>query len=312
MAISTINAATGLFDPYTRDKLSVAEVLKLALFGKPQFPKGTSLVDHSSSAAAADILDIKKQIRTAQVMCANFMGRRGVDFKGVFDTSNNDALASAFALSGTSGLGVTFPAATLRTITLRMISTNDADSFYQEVEQDVWGNDGTTPVLGDARLVKAFMLDAGVYQQMGRAHLRAAGDGTEKTDGTNSTGMAIAALTNGTAALTTPVARAVRCLGVNFASDTYDATKGCVPHVAILDGDGSARIDLGSADDGLVDTTPATGVLDVAVELFPPPQVKLALSTNDVQVHLNCSINDVFRHRIEVFVGPAIKNALSA
>lgn len=309
MAVSTIAAATGLFDPYTRDKLSISEVLKLALFSKPQFPTGTSLSAQSGSDAAADILQVRKETRTAQIMCAHLMGRRGVDFKGVYDTSNADALASAFVLGS---LGVTFPAATLRTIYLRMISTNNADSYYQEVEQDVWGNDGTTPVLGDARLVKAFMIDAGVYQQYGRAHLRSAQDGTEKTDGTNSTGMSIAALTNGTAALTTPVARAMRVLGVNFASDTYDATKGTVPHVAVADGDGSARIDLGSADDGLVDTTPAAGVIDVAVELFPPPQIKLVLNTAAVEVHINCSINDVFRHRIEAFIGPALTNALSA
>lgn len=309
MAVSAIIAATGLFDPYTRDKLSIAEVLRLALFGKPQFPKGTSLASQSGSSAASDITDIKKQIRTAQVMCAHMMGRRGVDFKGVYDTSDNAALAEAFDLTD---LGVTFPAATLRRIKLFMVSTNNAESIYQEIEQDVWGNDGTTPKLGDARLIDAFKILSGTYAKMGRVHMRTDGTGAETTDGTTNSGTSVAGLTNGTGVLTTPLARAVKVLGSNYGADTYDATKGCVPHVAVLDGDGSARVDLGSADDGLVDTTPAAGVLDVELELWPQAQVQLVMNSTHVEVHLRTNVADVYRHRIEVFIGPALGNPLSA
>lgn len=309
MAVSAINAATGLFDPYTRDKLSIAEVLKLALFGKPQFPKGTSLATQSGSTAASDITDIKKQVRTAQVMCARLTGRQGADFKGVYDTSDNAALAEAFDLTD---LGVTFPAATMRTIQLRMVSSNSAETIVQVVEQEVWGNDGTTPKLGDAKLVDAYKILSGAYAKLGRVHMRTDGAGAETTDGTTNSGTSVAGLTNGTGVLTTPLARAVKVLGSNYGADTYDATKGCVPHVAVLDGDGSARVDLGSADDGLVDATPAAGVLDVELELWPQAQVQLVMNSTHVEVHLRTNVNDVYRHRIEAYIGPAISNALSA
>ncbi len=309
MVLSNVSPFSGQFDPYVRDKLAIAEVIKLAIFKEPNFPKGTSLAGQDGDAVAADLSASRARFRTASVMLSRMCGRRAADFRGVVDTSNTDALSSAVSLTAK---GVTFPAATMRTIKLRMVSTNNADSMVQEVEQDVWGNDGTTPKLGDARLLKAFKIASGTYQAMGRVHVRAASDGTEKTDDTNSAGSSIAALTNGTAVLTTPVARAARVLGVNFASDTYDATKGCVPHIAVLDGDGSARIDLGSADDGLVDTTPATGILDIAMELWPTAQCKLVLNSTAVEVHVNSSVNDVYRHVLEVEVGPAISNALSA
>ncbi len=310
MAVSTINAATGLFDPYTRDKLSVGEVLRLALFGKPQSAKGTAVVPSAGVAAAtAAITLVKKQVRTAQVMCAHLMGRRGVDFKGVFDTSDNAALAQAFDLTD---LGVTFPAATMRTIQLRMVSTNNAESLHQIIEQDVWGNDGVTPKLGDARLVDAYKILSGTYAKLGRVHLKTDAAGTESTDGMSNAGTAVAGLTNGTGVLTTPLARATKVIGSNYGADTYGATTGAIPHVAILDGDGSARIDVGSPDDGLADTTPATGFLDVELELWPQAQVQLVMNSVNVEVHLRTTVADIYRHRIEAYIGPAISNALSA
>ena len=304
MAVAIVDGPLGLFDPDTRDKASLSKVLKLAMFGQSEFPTGVALAAGGSTLTAAQQLK-RKQVRTAQMMLSRSFGRRAADFTARFTTSNADALANVFALSGASGQGVTFPAGSVRTISMILRSSNDADRWYQEVEQEVYGNDGTTPVLGDPRLINAFMLDADVYLQLGRTHLKSAQDGTEATTGMSSSGFTTAALTNGTATLTTPPGRAARVIGVNFAADTYAAGTGCVPHVAILDGDGSARIDVAAADDGLADTTPGTGVLDVAIELWPEPQVKLALSTTTVQVHANCSRNDIFTHQVEVFIGPA-------
>jgi hypothetical protein len=311
MAVSAINPATGLFDPYTRDKEQIGTVLKLALFGKAGFPKGTSLSSSTpGTAAAADITAIKKQVRTAQVMCARLMGRRGVDFKGVFDTSDGSALASAFSLTT---LGVTFPAATLRTISLFMVSSNDVETIYQEIEQDVWGNNGTTPKLGDARIKEAYKVLSGTYQKMGRIHMKTDAAGTEATDGTSNAGTAVAGLTNGTGVLTTPLHRMARVLGCNYAADTYNAATGCVPHVAALVGStGAGRIDVAAADDGLADTTPGTGALDIELELWPQAQVQLVLNANAVEVHLRTTVADIYRHRIECYAGPAISNALSA
>lgn len=302
MAVTLTESASGLFDADTRDKTSLDKILKLAMFGQSKFPKGTAL---AGGTAATDILLKEKQIRTAKTMVARAAGRPAADFRARFTTSNADALANVFALNGTLGKGVTFPAGSIRTVTLTMRTSNDADRWLQTVEQEVYGNDGTTPVLGDARLMMACMLVGSTYNQLGRTHLKAAQDGTEATTGMSNSGFTTAALTNGTAVLTTPAARAARVIGVNFAADTYAATTGAVPHVAILDGDGSARIDVASPDDGLADTTPGTGVLDVAIELWPEPQVQLVLSSTTVQVHARASRNDVFTHELEVYIGPA-------
>lgn len=309
MVLSNVSPFVGSFDPFTRDKLDIAGVLQLAMFGKPQFPSGTALVTQGGALFATEAAADKARRRTAKVMLADLFGRRAADFRGTIDTSNADALASAVSLTTK---GVTFPIATLRTIKLRMVSTNDAESIYQEVEQDVWGNDGVTPKLGDARLVKAFKIASGTYAQMGRTHLKSAQDGTEQTDGMSNSGFTTAALTNGTAAIVVPAHRANRVIGVNYAADAYNAATGAVPHMALVAAAGSARIDVASPDDGLADTTPSAGVLDVELELWPVAQVQLVLNVNAVEVHARTTLADVYRHIIDILVGPAQTNRLSA
>lgn len=309
MAVSIINPATGLFDPYTRDKEQIGTVLKLALFGKAGFPRGTSLVNPaSSSAAATDIVNIKKQVRTAQVMCAQLMGRRGVDFKGVFDTSDASALAVAFSLTT---LGVTFPAATVRNIRINMMSSNDTVTIYQEIEQEVWGNNGTTPVLGEARLIKAHRIAAGVYQRMGLVKLNALRD-VESTE--NSPGTALGTFTNGVAALTFPPSRAVHVIGAAVDQVTYDsATSPSGASISAISASAGTAVYnawIGAGTTGVIPG--ASDPCAATLELWPQAQSQLALNTNAVEVHLRSTLADILRHRIEVFVGPALTDALSA
>ena len=312
MAVSVIDPAKGLFDPQTRDKASIKKILNLALFGKARFPTGVSLATQAGATVAADLVQIDKELRTAQVMVAHMMGRRAADFRGTFDTSDNAALALAFALSGVSGKGVTFPAATTRRITLRMVSSNDADTFYQEVQQDVWGNNGTTPVLGDARLIKAYMLDAGVYKQMGIASLSTTQAMVEATDGTNSSGTAGAALSSSTSAITFPPARAVRVIGTHVAQDAFASTTGNQALITALNAAaGTATLVQARPDTGVAADAPA-GTVHATLELWPVAQIALVLNSNAVEIHIRTTLSDIFRHRVEVFVGPAESNALSA
>lgn len=309
MVLSVISPFVGAFDPFTRDKLDIAGVLQLAMFGKPQFPSGTALVTQGGAAFATEAALAKAQRRTAKVMLTDLMGRRAADFRGTVDTSNADALSSAVSLTTK---GVTFPAATLRTIKLRMVSTNDAESIYQEIEQDVWGNDGVTPKLGDARLVKAFKIASGTYAAMGRIHYKGVLD-VEDTNGMNSSGTALAAFSTGNAALTFPVSRAVKVIGTNCSGSDATLTNNRSIRVQAPAAAGTAAILTASegATDALADPA-ATSIIEAELEIWPVAQCQLVLNVAAVEVHVRTTLADVYRHIVDVLVGPAQTNKLSA
>jgi hypothetical protein len=279
MAIAITSPATGLFDPDTRDKAGIARLLTLAVLG-------------AGSAA---------QRATARAEVA-----KRADFKVSFTTSDNAALANCMKLSGSSSRGVTFPAETLRTIRMVMRSRNDVDQFYQVVEQDVYGNDGTTPVLGDQRLIKAFMLDAAVYKQMGRVSV-AAVVAVENTDGTNSAGAALGAFSSGAAALTFPPSRAGRIVGLTVSQNAYEAatSPGAASIAAFSPSAGTGSLNTYLTGTGAATDPPAADLVYAELELWPPPQVALVLNSTAVEVHARTSLSDVYVHNLEVFVGPA-------
>ncbi len=308
MAVSVIDPAKGLFDPKTRDKASIKSVLNLALFGKARFPTGTSLATQAGATVAADLVQIDKELRTAQVMVAHMLGRRAADFRGTFDTSDNAALASAFSLTAK---GVTFPAATMRRIVLRMVSSNNADTIHQQVEQDVWGNDGVTPVLGEARLIKAHIVDAGVFKRLGIVNVDAvvAVESAQASPGT-----ALAGYSSGAAALTFPPSRAVHVIGCGVSQDAYEiATSPALASIsAISASGGTAVFNATLSGTGVATDPPAADISYGTLELWPEAQIQLALNVTAVEVHIRTTLSDIFRHRVEVFVGPAESNALSA
>jgi len=285
MTIALISGPSGVFDPTTRDNTSFFQKLRYA--------------DGSTGTAAQRV--------TAQ----NELEKKS-DFKVGFTTSNNDALANCMKLSGTSSRGVTFPAATVRTVTMVMRSSNDADTFYQEVEQDVWGNDGVTPVLGNARLKRAFMLDAGVYKEMGEVHYASSEAMAEATDGTNSPGLAGGALSSSNSAFTFPPARAIQLIGTAISQDTFAAATGGELRVSTLSASaGTAVLNQIAGDDGAAADAPA-GTVHAHMVLWPPAQVALVLNSTAVEVHARTTISDVFTHSLEVTVGKAIGVALGA
>lgn len=307
MAVSIISPVTGAFDPQTRDKTGIDEVLKIALFGKPEFPTGTALLTQGGAQATTESQLRKAIRRTAKVMVANGMGRRAADFRGTFDTSDNSALAVAIALSTRA---VTFPAATLRTILLRMISANLTDSWYQDIEQDVWGNDGVTPKLGDARLVRAFKVQAGNYAAMGRVHYKGVLD-VEDTNGMNSAGVALAAFATGNAALTFPLSRAIKVIGTNVSGSDATLPNNRSIRVQGQAVAGTAAILTASegATDALADPA-ASSIVEAELELWPPSQCQLVLNGTAVEVHIRHTVNEVVRHFLDVTIGPAQGNPL--
>jgi hypothetical protein len=283
MAVTVTSGPIGAFDPYTRDHSSFLQKLRYA--------------DGSAGTTA--------QRATAQ---AELEGRP--DFKASFTTSDNAALANCMKLSGASSRGVTFPAATLRTIRMKLVSSNDADTYAQIVEQDVWGSDGTTPVLGDQRLVKAYMLDAGVYKQMGEVHLATSEAMAEVTDGTNSSGLAGGALSSSNSTFTFPPARAVQLIGALISQDTFAAATGGELRVSAVDeAAGTATLNQIAGDDGAAADAPA-GSAHAHLVLWPPAQCALVLNSNDVEVHARTTLSDVFTHSLRVWIGKAEDNAL--
>ena len=286
MAITITSAATGMFDPTTRDSATFIQKLRYA--------------DGSTGTAAQRV--------TAQ----NELGDLP-DFKVSFTSNNADALANVMKLSGSSSRGVTFPAATLRKIRMRLVSSNDADTYVQTVEQDVWGNDGTTPVLGDEQLVRAYMLDAGVYKQMGRVKIHTV-VAVEATDGTHSSGTALAAFSSGTSALTFPPCRAVGVIGTAVMQDAFEA--GTSPSrmtiSAISASAGTAVVNTALGSDGTAVDPPASNDVFAELELWPFTQCKLVLNSTAVEVHARSAHNDVYTHTLEVWVGKIERNSLGA
>lgn len=285
MAITGNSGLRGLFDPYTRDQASVVRRIAMAVLGA-----GT---------------DAQRQTARAEL-------QESPDFTARFSTSNADALATIGTLSGAVSEGVTFPAGTLRTIKMTMRSSNDADTFYQELEQDVYGNDGTTPVLGNVRLKRALMLDAGVYKEMGEVHYAATEAMVEATDGTNSPGLAGAALSSSNSAFTFPPARAAQLIGTVISQDTFAAATGGELRISTLNlAAGTAVMNQIAGDDGAAADAPA-GTVHAHLVLWPLAQVALVLSTNDVQVHARTTLADVFLHDLEITIGKAKKITMSA
>jgi hypothetical protein len=189
-------------------------------------------------------------------------------------------------------------------MTLR--SANDADRWYQEVEQDVYGSDGTTPVLGDQRLIKAYGLDAAVFEQQGEVTLKTV-VAVEATDGTNSTGVALAGFSSGAAALTYPPCRAVDILGVSVSQNAYESatSPGAASISAVAATSGTATLTAYLTGTGAATDPPAADLVNAHLRLWPLPQVALVLSTNDVQVHAHSALNDVLTHRVDVSIGKA-------
>lgn len=283
MAITITSGPSGTFDPTTRDQATFTQKLRYA--------------DGSTGTAVQRV--------TAQ---NELEGKP--DFKAGFTTSDNAALANAMKLSGSSSRGVTFPAATIRTIKMVMRSSNDADTFYQEVEQDVWGNDGTTPVLGAARLIRAFMLDAGVYKQMGDVYVNSVVD-VEGAD--SSPGTTLAAYSSGYA-LAFPPSRVAIVKGVHVSQDAYqEATSaGHATIEALSASAGTGNVESYVTGAGTATAVAAADLLQISLLLWPPAQVALALNSTAVEVHARTTISDVFTHSLEVSVSRALSVALGA
>jgi len=225
-------------------------------------------------------------------------------------TTDNSAASNCMDLTV---LGLTFPAKSFRTIFFRSTAVNGADTWRQDWEQEVWGNDGTTPKLvGSPRLISARGQINGTVVQYGACHAAVNFDSSDTSITTDvgsssvalssSAGSSIGNISTNTAVLTHPIARATgkQVKGVNASADVATATEQLYATVfpanattmSIFTADTATPTADGFDDDGR---------LEVEFFILPPPSIALVMSSNAVQVHVGYDATDNVYHRVEVW-----------
>lgn len=290
---ATLTWKTGKFDPSTRDSAALYQRLAYAFLGV-----GTPA---QRRTAQAEIL--KKPDFSAEVQATT-------------DTSNLQAV-------DLTDEGVTFPARTVREITLRSWLMTDNDTYFYETKESVLG--GATPVLLGQKMVSGWSEQNGVPFELGRVHFAATITAlTTITPIFASKGLALSDIASGVADLVVPQNRLILNKGCTLDATVVSVTPaGNVVYInyANLDGLGAGTgavqfIDLSTVTDALTDDPKVGTRLDLAFEIWPPHNHRLVMNTNNVEVQctaVNANINDDnLKHYVEVFVGPAEKQGYSA
>lgn len=284
MALTITTGPLGQFDPATRDQASMARKLALAVLGA-----GTS-----------------SQRQTAR---AELLARP--DFIARCKTTDNTAASAVIDLTA---LGMTMPAKSYRRIKFRSTAVNGTDSWVQEWEQDVYGNDGTTPLLlGNPRLIRARGQINGTVADYGQCTARA----TYSTDtatadaAASSAGSSLGNNATNTITLTHPNARTTpkRITGINNCPAA--ATASGARHVAGVTA--TATTFSLFVTDLATPTAASPAPSDLSVDFFilPPPSVQLAMATNNVTVTAGFNASDNVYHDLEVFIGAASTHVLA-
>ena len=216
-------------------------------------------------------------------------------------TTDNSAISSAMDLTT---LGLTFAAGGFRKIFFRSTAVSDNDSYTQEWEQVVWGNDGTTPkLLGSPRLLFARGEINGTVADYGQCTAR----GTYSTDTVtadtvnSSAGSSLGNNSTNTITLTHPIARSTPKRITGFNNSPATATASGARHLAGITAN-STTFSLFVTDLATPSAaSPAPTDLTVDFFILPPPSIQLVMSTNNVQVHVGHDATDDIYHDIEVW-----------
>ncbi len=242
-----------------------------------------------------------------------FRGR--AQFEATAKTTDNAAASSAMDLTT---LGLTFPAKSFRRLFARSTVVSGADSWTTEIEQVVWGNDGTTPkLLGTPRLINAKGQIAGTAVDYGRVRFSATYSTTTATNTARaSTGVSCGNTTSGVGTITHPIARAgSKVLSCNASIDNQTNTTQRTLYVQ--PGVSSTTMTFCLAAEGITTATgiindfAANGVIDGELEILPPPSLAFVMSTNNVQVHVGYDATDNIYHRLEVWAARADTHLLA-
>lgn len=231
-----------------------------------------------------------------------FRGR--AQFECTAKTTDNSAISSAMDLTT---LGLTFPAKCFRRLFVRSTAVNGTDSWTTELEQIVYGNDGTTPLLlGTPRFIQCRGQINGTVVAYGAVKYHGTTSGATVTNGADvDSGLSLGSFTSGAATLTVPTCRnqttAQRVEGWHFTEDA--GTVGDVRTLQIRSASATTFTVNAFTTNGTEAITDPNGVnnIDISLFLLPPPEVKVVMSTNNVQIHAGYNATDNVYHRIEVW-----------
>jgi len=282
---ATLAWKTGDFDPYTRDQASRFRLLALGFLG----------VGTAAERATAQAYLTKSPDFAAEVQATT-------------DTSNLQAV-------DLTDEGVTFPARTIREITLKSWCLTDNDTYYYETTESVLG--GTTPVLLGQKIISGWAEEAGVPSEYGRVHFAATITAlTTITTIFASKGYALGDIASGKADLNVPPNRLLLCKQATLDASVVSVTAAGV-QVGIdytnLDGLGAGTggvvfYEQFTTTDVLTDDPKLATRLDLAFEVWPAFNHRLVMNSNNVEVQVTGHDNigdDNLKHYVEVYVGPA-------
>lgn len=291
----TLTYKTGKFDPFTRDQASLYRKLALAFLG----------VGTAAERATAQAEVLRKPDFTAEVQSTT-------------DSSNLQAV-------DLTDEGVTFPANTIREITLKSSCMSDNDHYYYESAESVLG--GTTPKLMGQRIQSGWNNENGTVSEYGRVHFK--GTITALTTITtvfSSKGLQLGDITSGNAPFTVPKNRLCLVKAHNLSQPSALTATAAAGNVMVIDttnldgaGTGTDAVSffaVSSATTSVVAASPALGGdVDIAFEIWPPHNHRLVMNSNNVEVQVTAvaAIGDQnLKHVVDVFVGAAKKLDFSA
>lgn len=274
-----------------------------------------SFVLPASAAGTIDIaaIDGDPSIRLARAMSTH--AKRGQYLDALFGratviaeaVANSEATAVAAEVVDLTDLGVTFPATTMRKIRWLHLLQTDNDRFVVEYERWVLG--GTTPVLlGTRKATHSHGVIAGTTVQYGDVQAQAtyAVDTATAVAANSTAGSSLGNTSTNTTTFTHPTARsspkyywlttspdvATNTEQINSAIFGASATTASIFTAAVTDG----------AADGFDDV----GVMTAGAFILPPGDCDLVMDSNNVTMKVTGIDADETRHRVEIYIGPAI------
>lgn len=260
----------------------------------------------------ATLIDADEQVLTGAARAGSIAAwamlrgplRGRAQFETRVKTTDNAAASSTMDLTT---LGLTFATGAFRRLYVRSTAVTDNDSWTQEWEQIVWGNDGTTPKLfGTPRLIHAYGEINGTVVRYGSVKYHGTTSGATVTDGADvDSGLSLGSFTSGVATLTAPISRntttGMRVESAHFSEDA--GTIGDIRSIQVRAATSTTFTVNVATTNGTEAVADPAGVnnIDIGVYLLPPPSIQFVMSTNNVQVHAGFNATDDVYHDVEVW-----------
>ncbi len=227
--------------------------------------------------------------------------------EGVFD---NGSAAATVKLVSLTDQGVTFPAGTKRKIRWRHYVQTDNDRYVTEYER--WLLGGTTPVLlGSRRVIASEGVVAGTVYAYGAIELHATTSGGTVTVDTAATsaGLSLGNFTSGAASLTFGPCRATPyCRFAHFAEDAGTIGDFRTIQVRALAVAGTGTVETATTNGTEAVSSPnGTNNLDLGLLVLPPGDGDLVMNSNSVELQVTGIASDETRHRVELWIYPAVQ-----